>query len=239
MKVLADRWIYIRVRGDTYRPVSIHPENPCGCLISLNGGGREIGATRSLPTALTNADKAAPAKTKKPGNKKPEHVVQAGLIHHALKHDMLLNGRMNGFSGFFEELIFVTDELKAGNIRADIIALGGKSGKYFPVFIELKAGRDFKRVVQQLIAAQQETAEVKCSFVEMLVKGTGKTAESISFDEYRLFVAWPGAESGKGKASVAKAVSDPLFRSASGHLLLGEFNKSAGFDSVVRFVESA
>jgi hypothetical protein len=243
MKELAEKWIYIRVRGDKYRPVSIHPENPCGSLKRLNGSGSEIGDTKSLDTALKNADEAAPANAKVPGNKKPEHVVQAGLIHHALQHDMLLNGRLSGFSDVFDELIFVTDELKAGDIRADIIALGGKGGAYFPVFIELKAIRSYKRVLEQLIVARQETAKVKSSFVEMLVKGTGKTAESISFDEYKLFVVWPKAPRGKGNASAAKAVAEPVFESAKGHLLLGEFENFTvarkGFDSVVKFGESA
>ena len=65
------------------------------------------------------------------------------MIHHALMHDMRLDGRINGFLSHFDELIFITDELKAGEIRADIIALGGKDGKYFPVFIELKGIRSF------------------------------------------------------------------------------------------------
>jgi len=243
MKELAEKWIYIRVRGDKYRPVSIHPDNPCGSLKRLNGSGSEIGGTQSLDTALKNADEAAPANAKRPGNKKSEHVIQAGLIHHALQHDMLLNGRLNGFSDFFDELIFVTDELKAGDIRADIIALGVKGGKYFPVFIELKAIRSLKRVLKQLVEAQKKTAKVKSSFVEMLVKGTGKTASSILFDEYKLFVIWPKAPSGKGKASAAKAVAEPVFESAQRHLLFGEFENytvaQKGFDSVVKFVESA
>jgi hypothetical protein len=242
MKALAEKWIYIRVRGDKYRPVSIHPDNPCGSLKRLNGSGSEIGDTKSLDTALKNADAAAPANAKKPGNKKPEHVVQAGLIHHALQHDMLLNGRLSGFSDVFDELIFVTDELKAGDIRADIIALGGKGGKYFPVFIELKAIRSLKRVLEQLIVAQQKTAKVKFSFVEMLAKGTGKSAESISFDEYKLFVVWPKAPSGKGNASAAKAVAEPGHESAKGHLLFGEFEKPEvaqnGLNAVVEFGES-
>lgn len=242
MKKLAEKWIYIRVGGDGYRPISIHPENPCGSLKRQNGSGSEIGHTKSLNTALKNADEAAPAYTKKPGNSKPEHVVQAGLIHHALLHGMLLNGRLNGFSEFFDELIFVTDELKAGDIRADIIALGGKGGKYFPVFIELKSIRSM-RVIKQLIVAQQKAAEVKSSFVEMLVKGTGKTDESISFDKYMLFVVWPEARSGKGNASAAKVVADPCFVSAKGHLLIGEYpipeDAQKGFDSVVKFGEFA
>jgi hypothetical protein len=244
MKTLAEKWIYIRVGGDKYLPISIHPENPCGCLRRLDGRESEIGCTKSLVIAIKDADAAAPANTKKPGNKKPEHVVQAGLIHHALMHDMRLGGgRLNGFSDFFDDLIFATDELKAGDIRADIIALGGKGGKYFPVYIELKGIRSFERVIAQLILAQREMAKVKCDFLEMLFKGTGKTAESISFDEYKLFVIWPEAPSGNGKASAAKAVADPRFESAKGHLLLGEFKipkvAGDGFNSVVTFGQSA
>jgi hypothetical protein len=190
---------------------------------------------------------AAPANTKKPGNKKPEHVVQAGLIQRALLPDMLLNGRMNGFSAFFDDLIFVTDELKAGDIRADIIALGGKDGNYFPVFTELKGIRSFNRVLEQLRVAQQEMAKFRSSFVEMLVKGTGKAVGTISFDEYRLLVVWPGAPSGKGNASAAKAVVEKGLESARGHLLLGEYSPMPkgdwdawkAFNSVVEFVESA
>ena len=141
----------------------------------------EIGCSKSLDTAIKNADAAAPANAKKPGNKKPEHVVQAGLIHHALTHHMLLNERLNGFSESFDELIFVTDELKAGDIRADIIALGGKGGKYFPVFIELKAGCDFECVIKQLIVTQEKMALVKDSFVEMLVKRNRQDSRKYSF----------------------------------------------------------
>lgn len=151
------------------------------------------------------------------------------------------------FPIFFDELIFVTDELKAGDIRADIIALGGKDGKYFPVFIELKGIRSFSRVLEQLSAAQREMAEFRSSFVEMLVKGTGKPVETISFDEYKLLVVWPGAPRGKGNASAAKAVAENGLESAKGHLLLGEFppmpkgdwDASKAFNSVVEFVESA
>jgi hypothetical protein len=151
---------------------------------------------------------------------------------------MLLHGRLNGFSEFFDELIFVTDELKAGDIRADLIALGGKAGEYFPVFIELKGIR-LRRVIEQLILAQQKAAMVKDSFIEMLVKGTDKTAESISFDKYKLFAIWPEAPSGNGNASTAKIVADRRFEKAKGHLLLGEFENftvaQKGFDSLVKF----
>lgn len=247
MKELAGKFIYIRVGGDRYRPVSVHFDNPCGSLKRRDGNEGEIGGTKSLGTAIERASAAAPANTKKPGNRKPEHVVQAGLIQYALLHDMLLNGRLDGFSDFFDELIFVTDELKAGDIRADIIALGGKDGRYFPVFIELKGIRSFNRVLEQLRDAQQEMDKFRSSFVEMLVKGTGKAVETIAFEDYKLLVVWPGALSGKGNASAARAISEKGLQSAKGHLLLGEFlpmpkgdwDASKAFNSVVKFVESA
>jgi hypothetical protein len=247
MKELAEKFIYIRVGGDKYRPVSVHFDNPCGSLKRRDGNEGEIGGTKSLGTAIERASAAAPANTKKPGNRKPEHVVQAGLIQYALLHDMLLNGRLNGFSDFFDELLFVTDELKAGDIRADIIALGGKDGRYFPVFIELKGIRSFNRVLEQLRDAQQEMDKFRSSFVEMLVKGTGNAVETIAFEDYKLLVVWPGALSGKGNASAARAVSEKGLQSAKGHLLLGEFlpmpkgdwDASKAFNSVVKFVESA
>lgn len=243
MKTLADKWIYIRVSGDKYRSISIHPDNPCGSLRRLNGSGNTIGGTKRFDSAVRNTDAADAANAIKPGNKKPEHVVQAGLIHHALRHDMRLDSRLSGFSGFFDELIFVTDEMKAGDIRADMIALGKRDGKFFPVFIELKATRSFDCVINQLIVTQQETAKVKSVFVEMLANATGETTSNIFFDEYKLVVIWPEAPSGNGIASAAKAVVDPRFDSGKGHFLLGEFPipKVArdGFDSVIQFVESA
>lgn len=243
MKELADKWVYVRVRGDSYRPVSIHPANPCGSLKRSDCNGSIIGGTKRLHSALKSAEAAASADAKKPGNKKPEHVVQAGLIHHALTHDMRLDGRLNGFSEFFDELIFITDELKAGDIRADMVALGVKDGKHFPVFMELKAIRSFDRVISQLVDTHKTAMKMKSAFIGMLSSGTGKAASSICFDEYKLLVIWPDSESGKGIASAAKAVLNPRFESAKGHLLLCDFAFSKvardGYDSVVRLVESA
>ncbi|WP_213036869.1 hypothetical protein [Candidatus Nitrotoga fabula] len=78
MERLAEQSVYIRVGGGQFRTVSIHPENPCGRL-KRPDGGKIIGGTTCLDTALNNARVAAPANTVKPGNNKPEHVVQAGL----------------------------------------------------------------------------------------------------------------------------------------------------------------
>lgn len=245
MQELAEKSIYIRVGGGQFRAISVHPDNPCGRLERIDGG-TDIGGTKRLDTALKNAREAAPADTVEPGNKKPEHVVQAGLIHHALRNNLLLNDRFAGFANFFDELIFITDELKAGEagkIRADIIALGGKGGRYFPVFIELKAIRSFKQVVAQLVAAQREMASAKDAFIDMLANATGKPAHSIAFDEYKLLVAWPESRSGKEKASAVEAACKPNNETAKGHLLIGQFKRpdtaQDGFTSVILFGSAA
>ena len=59
MKNLAEKWIYIRVGGDKYRPVSIHPDNPCGCLKRQNGSESDIGCNELLEAALKDAEAAA------------------------------------------------------------------------------------------------------------------------------------------------------------------------------------
>lgn len=245
MQQLAEQSIYVRVGGGQFRAVSVHPNNPCGRLIKKDGG-KDIGGTKRLGTALKNASESAAANTVKPGNHKPEHVVQAGLIHHALRHNLLLNDRFAGFAEYFDELIFITDELKAGEagkIRADIIALGGKGGRYFPVFIELKAVRSFEQVVKQLIAAQAEMATAKDAFIDMLANATGKAVQIIAFEEYKLLVAWPASPSGKEKASAFEAVNKLGNEPAKGHLLIGQFMRPEipqdGFDSTIHFGSAA
>lgn len=245
MLKLAEQSIYIRVGGGQFRAVSIHPDNPCGRLVKKDGG-KEIEGNKRLGTALKNASESAAANTVKPGHRKPEHVVQAGLIHHALRHNLQLNDRFAGFSKYFDELIFITDELKAGaagKIRADIIALGGNGGRYFPVFIELKAVRSFEQVVKQLIAAQAEIATAKDAFIDMLANATGKTVQSIAFEEYKLLVAWPASTSGIEKASATEAVNKRGNEAAKRHLLIGQFKRPEtpqdGFDSTIYFGSAA
>ena len=86
-------------------------------------------------------------------------------------------------------------------------------------------------------------AAVKCNFIEMLVKGTGKTVDRISFDDYKLFVIWPQPQAAKAMPQLEKAVAADGCESAKGHLLLGEFEKPKvprdGFSSMVEFGQLA
>ncbi len=204
---LAENWIYIRVGSSGYRPISIAPENPCGRLIQ-RANKKVIGNFAKLSTAIANAKDAEEPNSPnfyKPGNAKPEHRMQASLIRHALMNGMGLHGLCDGFADVFDELIFVTDELSAGGIRADIIALGGRQGRYFPVFIELKANRELGRLTEQLTYARSAMEVAGDSFLKLLANATGKPKSDIALDEAKLLMIWPGLPSGEERDIVTEA----------------------------------
>ena len=143
-----------------------------------------------------------PAKGKE--NAKPEHRIQASLIHWALQHDLAFHHCFDDFDHVFDELFFVTDELSAGDIRADIIALGRKGDTYFPVFIELKVHRQLSRLIEQLKAAKEAMGIAKDDFFEFLSAATGIGKESIVFEPKSILV-WPKSLSGKESKTVITA----------------------------------
>lgn len=206
LKELAAKCLYIRVGGGSYRLISVAPGNPCGHL-TRRGKGTVIGYSASMLMAIKNAELAEIAETKKPGIEKKEHKMQAALIQHALMNDLNLHGLVDGFSDVFDELLFVTDELSAGNIRADIIALGGMQGKYFPVFIELKAVRALGDLITQLTEAKKAMMIAGDSFLQLLANATGKPKSDISFDGAQSLIIWRNSPSGNEREKVADARS--------------------------------
>jgi hypothetical protein len=149
-KELAKATRYIRILGGGFRPVSVSDTNPCGHLRDQRN--QEIPSCDRLEEAIA---KAGSAMEQKPEANKPEHQVQAFLIRAALQNALQF-GRFHrvlpDFSDVFDELIFITDELsmKRGKVRADIVALGGSGGHFFPVFIELKNHRLLDELKRQL-----------------------------------------------------------------------------------------
>jgi len=213
MEKLAVEFKYIRIGGKGYRPVSICRENPCGSLGETGSKIEDIKVSKKLgvSAALEKAIDIAHGKSTNltPGNGKPEHTVQAGLIHHALTHGLSLKNRLEGFDDEFDDLLFVSDETRmdaSGQVRTDILAVGVKGSVCFPVFIELKAKRTLGKVVDQLANARAKAAESKDSFVKMLSLATG--GKSIKFDAYKLLIIWPGSESGKTKDNYASIPAD-------------------------------
>jgi hypothetical protein len=65
----------------------------------------------------------------------------------------------------FDELLFAFDEVSFKNNRVDLIAVGKKENKIFPVVIELKSNRSLTRLVEQLNDASdailKNLAEIK------------------------------------------------------------------------------
>lgn len=202
LEQLAESRFYVRVGSAGYRLISLSEENPCGRL-RRKGNKTVIGYTQDVATAIRNADVAEDPG--KPGIGKLEHGMQAALIRHALKNRLDLHGLCDGFDDVFDELIFVTDELSAGSIRADIIALGGSRGRYFPVFIELKAARALGRLTEQLTNAKETMKTAGDSFLDLLANATGKPKSAISFDNAQLLIVWPDLPSRKERSMVSKA----------------------------------
>jgi hypothetical protein len=136
---------------------------------------------------------------------------------------MRLDDRLDGFEGFFDELIFVTDELnlKSGKLRADLVALGGKQGVYFPVLIELKAKRNLGEVIQQLDNTIEILSTSPVSFINFLAAATGKSAHSIAFDKFLLLGVLPATVSGKEKANPTAEIKKLGNDFVKDHLLIG------------------
>jgi hypothetical protein len=203
---LAKDYRYVRILGEGFRPVSISVINPCGHL--NDEAGKEIGSC-TLAEALEKAT-GANRNEHEPGKDKPEHRVQAYLIREALLEGLRLHQAIRCFGKEFDELIFVTDELslEAGEnkLRADMIAVGGKNGVYFPVFIELKNGRELTTLIGQLNNANAmlwENNEARPKFAEFLNAVAGVKVDTSA--KAKLMFIWPKSPSGNESKDAKKA----------------------------------
>ncbi len=204
---LAKDFRYVRILGDGFRPVSISAINPCGHLIDQFG--HEINCCHTLAQALEKAT-SANREEHEPGADKPEHRVQAYLIREALLNGLRFHQVFQGFGKEFDELIFVTDELslEAGEdkLRADMIAVGGVNGTYFPVFIELKNARQLAVLKGQLNNANTmlwTNDEARGTFAKFLNAVTGVDVDTTT--NAKLMIIWPKSPSGNESESVKKA----------------------------------
>jgi hypothetical protein len=204
---LAKDFRYVRILGDEFRPVSISIINPCGHLNDKNGD--EIKNCHTLVEALEKA-KSANRVEHEPGTDKPEHRIQAYLIREALREGLRFHQAFQGFGKEFDELIFVTDELslEAGEnkLRADMLAVGGKDGAYFPVFIELKNARQLTTLKRQLNNASAmlwENDEARGMFAKFLNAVAGVDVDTSA--KAKRMLIWPKSPSGNESESVKEA----------------------------------
>ncbi|MCB1606122.1 MAG: hypothetical protein KDI71_03965 [Xanthomonadales bacterium] len=175
---------YIRIGGNGFRPISIRLGHPCGALPGV------AGPVASFAKALAAAEREGDTSGSS-GNAKPEHRLQAYLIRSALIAPDQLPSLL-GCSDIFDELHFVTDELKLDEIRADLIFLARKEDRYFPVLMELKVSRQLKRLEEQLAAARSalsEHADQARAFMSAAVGGV--QAEQIDMAQPCCVIVWP------------------------------------------------
>jgi len=205
LRELAKDYRYIRILGRSFRAVSISKGNPCGHLIRQDNG-KEVKGRPNMASAIQSAMCSYPynhSAAYQPRNQKPEHKVQAFLIRHALMNGQEMQSVIKGFDDVFDKLIFITDELSIGMLRADIIALGSKNGRYFPVFIELKNKRELTRLKKQLEDAKLVMRET--AFIKLLSAGSGIPADKIKFEDYKLLAVWSPVSGGKEASEVGDA----------------------------------
>ncbi len=190
---LAKNFRYIRIEDNGFLPVSLSKNNPCGRLIGRDGKpiSREY---QELQIAIQSSHDALPVDDPNdydPKADKKEHRIQAFLIRHALLNNKTIQDIFFGFGNDFDELWFVTDELPAPGHRADIIALGRKADRYFPVFIELKVERHLTELKRQLEGIRDAMKLVQDDFIGFLSASSGIPTEKICFEEHRLMLVWP------------------------------------------------
>jgi len=196
---LAKGHYYVRIGGNGFRLVSIHLDNPCGSVYVDN---RATSSKSSLDPVLVQASVAS-HRIGPPGNGKPEHRVQARLIHCALTQPSKLASLLD-CTDLFDELLFISDEFRLDDIRADVIALGRKEAQYFPVFIELKATRTLKRVIEQLERITERMVAQPDAVAAFLAAASGIPAADIEMTALRLII-WPSRGSSKESATVSSA----------------------------------
>jgi hypothetical protein len=203
-KVAKDKNIYIRVSYSGFRAISIHPKQPCGAVPGFNGYVQEFEKVKDHLERLPKVDQLSIGN---PGNNKPEHRLQAYLIYHSLVRERSMP-EILGCKHRFDELTFVTDELKLENMRSDMLFLARKDDVFFPVLVELKNSRLLGRLQEQLQNTNRAMIESKLHFETVFQAVIGKDKNGIDipidFSKINRVIIWPRRESG-GELSSSSA----------------------------------
>jgi hypothetical protein len=223
---LARQHRYVRLRGESVRPVSLHPDTPLGELVVNGKVFGEVSNVAGLK-ALLKSDLEAPGPTRAPTDRDvgEERLLQCFLIREVLQSGRWLHPLMPGLADHgIDELKFVCDELNIGIgarmpdgsekvTRGDIIALGRRGATWFPVFIELKYDRHLKRLLEQLQAIQCEllAGGVADAFRRLLATVAGVDETTIDMTASRKMLVWPRTQSGQeAKATVTQLAAQNI-----------------------------
>jgi hypothetical protein len=161
VKTAAENDQYIRVNGGTFRAVSLADKSAlCGFA---KQGAKDIETIKNhfknnQPQNLANDVFEA----KKERRLQSRIIKKALLNQRNLLHESLFGAALKDH---FDKLLFAFDEVSFEKNRVDLIAVGKKENKIFPVVIELKSNRSLTRLVEQLNDASdailKNLAEIK------------------------------------------------------------------------------
>jgi len=207
--LMASKGQYIRIGGNGFRAVSVSKDHP---LV-----GYAKGSVKTLNTVLKHFESTH--QLKKVEGVKEERRLQSWMIREAL----LGKGRLDTFIGnefgcdtTFDEIHFVMDEISLGDrnhklpltitekgevksiegiIRCDLLAVGVKEGKAYPILIELKYDRSLGRLLDQLREfSNLITGEFRDEFQKLLTACLGREVVCSTCYE---FLVWPEASKGE------------------------------------------
>ena len=177
---------YVRINGGGIRTVSLCSNSPCGAVAGHPTRKTTHRLLEARHARIPEEDRVRP---------KPEHRMQAALIEHALRWPGDVRKRLH-LADECDALRFVTDELKVGEIRADVVLAGCKDKVWFPVFIELKFGRNKTTVLGQLdkiAGVFQEDAEAADAFVQFM-RASASLDGAVDMSKALKVVIWPAAK---------------------------------------------
>lgn len=189
---------YIRIGGKGYRAVSLCEETPL-CGFSKNNSPN----IETIKKHFTNTNNLE--KPKKPVQ---ERKIQCWLIKNALINNRnLINKSILSKSKYFDRLIFALDELSLDDkkVRCDILTIGSKGNKTFPVLIELKSARLKTELTNQLEKFCEEIKKDKEALCNLLKTCTG-IEQDIDMGEVKKMIIWPKSESVKNKTKEIKGI---------------------------------
>jgi len=196
---LARNYRYIRIGGNGFRAISIDPRHPCGALEGIATSNAKFDKAFARFDALPKGGAIGDS-----GDRKPEHRLQAYLIQRALATPGTMP-HLLACDDIFDELWFITDELKLGDIRADMVFLGRKGTQYFPVLLELKVNRALGRLIEQLDGAERALKTFNREAVDFLTWAIRPIlelkCEQIDISRGHCLIVWPSLQDSR-KASV-------------------------------------
>lgn len=184
---------YIRVTASGLRVVSISDKFPCKELFK---DGKAVPIRKDHASAICDLQDKDLHTSDKMGKAQPEHSLQAFIIRQALLDldDKTSLTELLKIKAIVDELHFVADELKVADIRSDLIFVGKKGGKYFPVFMELKASRKAKELLKQLSDIEDYTKKYPKEFLSIFSAATGIGGENIDLEMAVRIAIWPASK---------------------------------------------